>query len=40
MLSRLLWVLRVLMVLVLVPGGGGRGFEYKAELPGSSGEVV
>ena len=26
-------------MLVLVPSGGGRGFTYKAELPGSSGEV-
>lgn len=32
MLSRLLWVLQVLMVLVLVLSGGGRGFSYKAEL--------
>lgn len=41
MLSRLLWVLRVLMALtlVLVPSGGGRGFAYKAEPPGSLGEV-
>ena len=25
--------------MALVPGGRGRGFAYKAELPGSSGEV-
>lgn len=30
----------VLMVLVLVPSGGGRGFAYKVELPGNSGEEV
>ena len=30
----------LVLVLVLVPSGGGRGFAYKAELPGSSGEEV
>ena len=29
----------LVLVLVLVPNGGVRGFAYKAELSGSSGEV-
>jgi hypothetical protein len=30
----------MVLVLVLVPSGGGRGFAYRAELPESSGEEV